>query len=533
VPLAGFLAPGMRLGKYQLIRQLAIGGMAEVYLARAQGIEGFSKRVVLKRILPQYATNEDFIEMFLSEARLAATLDHPNVVQVYDFGSTVGNYYFTMEYVHGLDARTILKAEYRDGRRVPLGCALSIVRGLCAGLHYAHEKRAPSGEPLGIVHRDVSLSNVLVSYDGAIKVVDFGVAKVAARGAVTRAGTLKGKISYMSPEQCSGLELDRRSDVFAIGIVLYELTTSSRLFTADNEFAILQKIANHDVEPPSNRWPDYPPALEAIVLRALHRDPGQRYQTARELQRDLEEFARDEKLSVSSIDLIDYMQSRFADRLASEPSDSEVLAAARRPKISPAALRADPSIIIVDATDQTLPDAPPAPRTWLPSGPSGSLAAGTGANAQNPPDVLGDQTDAAATGWLGALQRLTASPTWRPQARALLSERRTQLGLAAAGLAAVLLAASLTVTTEPAVGAAVLELPAAEPVAERSHAISVAPRDNPPLRRTAAASRPTRAAPPRARPRRAPRTKNLGPAARPRLHNGGKWNPDSALPPPL
>ncbi len=324
LPLAKFLAPGMRLGKYQLIRQLAIGGMAEVYLARANGIEGFQKKVVLKRILPQYATNEDFVRMFLSEARLAATLDHPNVVSVYDIGSTVGNYYFTMEYIRGQDVRAILKNEHRHQRSVPLGNALAITRGLCAGLHYAHEKCGPDGKPLGIVHRDVSLSNIFVSYDGAVKILDFGVAKVAAHESQTRAGTLKGKIAYMSPEQCQGESLDRRSDVFAIGIILYELTTGTRLFTGDNEFAILQKIATKDVEPPSVRRANYPAALEQIVLKALRRDRNERYQSAQELQRALETFARDERLSLSNIDLSEYMKETFADAIATEPSDSAV-----------------------------------------------------------------------------------------------------------------------------------------------------------------------------------------------------------------
>jgi serine/threonine protein kinase len=366
----------MRLGKYQLVRQLAIGGMAEVYLAKAKGIRGFTKRVVLKRILPQYATNEDFIKMFLDEARLAATLDHPNIVHVYDIGSQVGNYYFTMEYVRGEDVRNILKTEHRRGRAVPMGCALSIARGMCAGLHYAHEATDADGSPLGIVHRDVSLSNILVSYDGSVKIVDFGVAKCVAKEAQTVAGTLKGKIAYMSPEQCRGERLDRRSDVFAMGIILYELTTGKRLFTGENEFAILQKIATQDVEPPSTKHADYPEQLERIVLKALRRDRDERYATARDMQRDLEAFAREGRIAMSSIELSEYMHEVFAENIATAPSDtglsspSQLAAKAIAPStraLTPAPRSRpvlvpidgdadgdddDASIVVVDATDE-------------------------------------------------------------------------------------------------------------------------------------------------------------------------------------
>jgi serine/threonine protein kinase len=306
-----FLEPGTVLGKYEIVRQISIGGMAQIYLARVTGIEGFQKRVVLKRVRPEYANNRQYVNMFLDEARLAATLDHPNIAQVYDVGTDHGNYFITMEYVHGEDLRRILAAEHRRGRRVPLDSALPIVTGLCAGLYYAHSRTDATGQPLGIVHRDVSLSNVLVSHDGAVKIVDFGVAKYSAKSSETRVGTLKGKIAYMSPEQCRGEPLDCRSDIFAIGIVLYELTTGGRLFGGGNEFALLQKIATEQVEPPSKRVADYPAELDRIVLRALARDRKERYQTAREMQRDLELFAQTHGVSTSSIGLADYMQSLF------------------------------------------------------------------------------------------------------------------------------------------------------------------------------------------------------------------------------
>ena len=312
------LAPGATLGSYELLRRLACGGMAEIYLARARGIEGFEKVVVLKRILPQFAQNSDFVGMFLDEARLSATLQHPNIAQVHDIGQWNGSYFFTMEYVHGQDVRGILQAVVQQHRQVPLAQALTIIAGAAAGLHAAHEKRGFNGRPLKIVHRDVSPSNVLVSYDGGVKLVDFGVAKAAQRQTETRAGTLKGKIAYMSPEQCLGQELDRRSDVFSLGILLYELTTARRLFKGDAEFAVMQRIVNEDVPPPSSVIPGYPAALEKIVMRALQRDRGERYPTAQELQLDIEHFAGAQRLSLSQVMLARFMNGLFADRLREE-----------------------------------------------------------------------------------------------------------------------------------------------------------------------------------------------------------------------
>jgi serine/threonine protein kinase len=308
------LLPGARIGRYQLICRLAVGGMAELYLARAHGIEGFEKLVALKRILPQYAQNKDFIKMFIDEARLAASLNHQNIAQVYDIGQAGGAYFFTMEYVHGEDLRHICKGALAT-RGVPLPHALAVVNGVAAGLHYAHERKGPDGRLLGIVHRDVSPSNVLVTYDGQVKVVDFGIAKATAHGVQTRTGTLKGKIAYMAPEQCRGEPLDRRSDVFAIGILLYELTTGRRLFTGENEYAILHQIVSDDVPPPSTYKRDVPPELDRIVLRALARDKAERYPTAQDLQSDLEQFAVEHRLVLSSVMLSKYMKDLFGDKI--------------------------------------------------------------------------------------------------------------------------------------------------------------------------------------------------------------------------
>jgi serine/threonine protein kinase len=305
-----------RLGKYQLLRRLATGGMAEIYIARAEGMAGFEKLVVLKRILPQHAESEDFIRMFLTEARLAATLHHPNIVQVYDIGEDAGTYFFTMEWVKGQDLRKLVRASRKAERALPLEHIMLVVTGVAAGLEHAHEQTDPEGRPLGIVHRDVSPSNVIVTYDGAVKLVDFGIAKAASAQSATVAGTLKGKIPYMSPEQCRGEQVDRRSDVFSIGTLLWELTTGMRLFSGDNEIAVLNRVARGDVPPPSTVRPDYPAGLEDIVMKALRSDPNQRYQTAMDLQIELEDFARETRLPVSSARLSKFMRELFSDELA-------------------------------------------------------------------------------------------------------------------------------------------------------------------------------------------------------------------------
>jgi len=310
------LAPGDTLGKYEVIRQIAIGGMAELYLARTSGIEGFEKLVVLKRILPQYVSNASFINMFLNEARIAATLHHGNIAQVYDIGVDEGDYFFAMEYVHGEDLDHILIAAEEQGVPVSLDAALTLVAGLCAGLHYAHERSGVDGKPLQIVHRDVSPSNVLVSYDGSVKLVDFGIARATSRAGTTHGGGIKGKIAYMSPEQCKARsQLDRRSDIYAVGTILYELSTGRQPFLGETEYQVLNQIVNDDPPEPTRIVPSYPPALERIVLRALSRDPDARYPTALALQTDVEDFAHEMRLRISPLVLARLMGTLFPARL--------------------------------------------------------------------------------------------------------------------------------------------------------------------------------------------------------------------------
>ena len=305
-----------RLGSYAIVRKLAKGGMAELFLARSVGPEGFEKLVVLKKILPRYAENPRFVQLFLDEAKLAAGLDHPHIAQVYDMGRVDGNYFFTMEYVHGQDVRSILRRTERNHRSTPIELAVQIARNVASGLHYAHERRRPDGTLVEIVHRDVSPSNILLSYDGAVKLADFGVAKASSSSVRTRTGALKGKVGYMSPEQARGQTIDRRSDIFSLGVVLWELVAVRRLFKSDNDLATIQSIIN--VPPPSlsSFRDDCPPELDRIIGRALAKDPADRYQNAQQLQRDLEELAREHKLNQSSIALSAYLTELFETELA-------------------------------------------------------------------------------------------------------------------------------------------------------------------------------------------------------------------------
>ena len=307
-------------GKYTLLRRLATGGMAEIFLAIQRSVAGFEKLVVVKRILPSLVDDASFVSMLLHEARIAATLTHPNIVQIFDIDAVEGRYFIAMEHVHGEDLRAIVRQmKQRRVLSFPMEHALAIVLGVAAGLAYAHEHRDLAGAPLGIVHRDISPQNVLVTYAGDVKIVDFGIAKSSAREQlVTQVGRLKGKVPYMSPEQARGDRLDARSDVFATGILLFELTTGRRLFKGQSEIETLRLICDREYPRPGEVLPGYPPELERIVMRALARDRADRYPTARALQVDLEAFVRSERIAASSLGLHAFMQSLFAEKLEAE-----------------------------------------------------------------------------------------------------------------------------------------------------------------------------------------------------------------------
>ncbi len=298
-----------RLGRYEVLKHLASGGMAEVYLARAG-----SHHVVIKRIRQDQASDQRFVQMFLDEARLAGSLMHPNIVQVVEIGEEQDDHFFAMEYVHGEDLRRVLMEVTRCRDKVPIALVTGIVAAAAAGLHHAHTKLGPNREPLGIVHRDVSPANILIGYGGQVKVADFGIAKAALRTVETRSGTLKGKVSYMSPEQVMGRPVDCRSDIFALGIVLYELATARRLFKGDNDFLTMSSIVQGNIPPPSQSRADLPRILEDIILKALATSPADRFQSAHELFVTLERFTHAIGMTMSPNNVADYMAKLFGSR---------------------------------------------------------------------------------------------------------------------------------------------------------------------------------------------------------------------------
>jgi serine/threonine protein kinase len=302
-----------RLGKYELLLPLAAGGMARIYIGRSTGIGSFERHVVLKLITPERANDHTAVQMFLDEARLAAALNHQNVAQVFEVGEDLGIHYLAMEYVHGQDLRALLAKAGSQGTRIPLELALTVSAGAAAGLNHAHERRGPDGQPLGIVHRDVSPSNIMIGYDGAVKLLDFGIAKATHRSVETQSGIIKGKFAYMAPEQCRGRDVDRRSDVFSLGIILYEITTQHRCFRADSDFDTMHRIVTGDVVRPTRLIQGYPQALEAIVMKALAVDANQRYQSAGLLLEAIESFAVSARMAMSTMSLGRFMRELFGE----------------------------------------------------------------------------------------------------------------------------------------------------------------------------------------------------------------------------
>jgi serine/threonine protein kinase len=303
------------LGPYRVVEEIGLGGMASVHLARMDGPGGFQKWVAIKRIHPHLVEDEILVTMFLDEARVAARISHPNVATVFELGKHKNTYWIAMEYLHGEPLREVMRRTDELGQIMPTEIACRVIADAAEGLHSAHELLGRNGEKLGLVHRDVTPHNLFVTYDGTTKVVDFGIAKHAARTSNTRAGTLKGKLAYMSPEQVGGEALDRRTDVFALGVVLWELTTGERLFRMETDLDTLAKVRACLVPRPSERVPGYPPDLEAVVMKALTRNRLERYATARELSRALQSLLMKRGLFVASDEVASYMASLFGDRL--------------------------------------------------------------------------------------------------------------------------------------------------------------------------------------------------------------------------
>ena len=300
-------------GKYYLLERINVGGMAEVFKAKSFGVEGFERIVAVKRILASIAEDQEFITMFIDEAKVAVQLTHANIAQIFDLGKVGDSYFIAMEYVPGRDLRAIFDKARKTEQPIPVPMACYTVMKVCEGLDYAHNKKDAAGRDLNLVHRDVSPQNVLISYDGEVKIIDFGIAKAACRSAKTQAGILKGKFGYMSPEQVRGLPLDRRSDIFSVGIVLYELLTLERLFQGESDFSTLEKVRNVEIMPPSTYNPRIPEELEQIVLKALSKEVEDRYQTAMDLHDDLQSFMYTSGNFFARKDLAVYVKTSFPD----------------------------------------------------------------------------------------------------------------------------------------------------------------------------------------------------------------------------
>jgi serine/threonine-protein kinase len=326
----GGLATSVRtIGRYKLFGEIAAGGMAAVHLGKLMGVAGFARTVAVKRLHAQYAKDPDFRSMFLDEARLAARIRHPNVVPTLDIVETDGEIFLVMEYVQGASLSRLLRSAQSAGTPPDPWLVATILSGVLHGLHAAHEARSETDEPLEIVHRDVSPQNVLVGIDGTPRLLDFGVAKAVGRLQTTREGQVKGKFGYMAPEQIRGRDVTRQADIFAVGVVAWEALTGRRLFLADNDAAVIHAVMYDPIKRASEVAPELPPELDAVVMRALERDPARRYATAREMALELERLggiapASEVAAWVDSLahtELVE-RQSRIAEL---ERSSSEVL----------------------------------------------------------------------------------------------------------------------------------------------------------------------------------------------------------------
>jgi serine/threonine-protein kinase len=393
------------LGRYRVVDEIGIGGMASVHLARMDGPGGFQKWVAIKRIHSHLVEDDTFIQMFLDEARVAARISHPNVATVFELGKHEDTYWIAMEYLHGEPLREVMRRCEETGQAMPPEIACRIIADAAEGLHAAHELLGKNGEKLGLVHRDVTPHNLFVTYDGTTKVVDFGIAKFSSRMSSTRAGTLKGKLAYMSPEQVHGEGIDRRTDIFALGVVLWELTTGQRLFRMDNDLDTLAKVQECNVPRPSTIVKGYPIDLEKIVMKALAKNRGERFKSARELSRALQSLLMRRGLFVASDEVAQYMVSIFADRIQKREAHLRWAAEVTQTinldgMLSPPRLGGEGSLSYNSEVQQSSSGRPAAPRPaagmpppdvqQAPSGsmhhaaPSGSMQQASGSMPQQP-----------------------------------------------------------------------------------------------------------------------------------------------------
>jgi serine/threonine protein kinase/uncharacterized membrane protein YgcG len=324
-------------GKYVLLERINVGGMAEVFKAKTFGVEGFERLLAVKRILPNIAEDEEFITMFIDEAKIAVQLQHANIAQIFDLGKVDDSFFIALEYVHGKDLRSIFDRMRSKGETVPIPLACHVVMQVCEGLDYAHNKRDGQGRELHLIHRDISPQNVLIGFEGEVKLIDFGIAKAAGKASTTQAGILKGKFGYMSPEQVRGLPIDKRSDIFAVGIVLYELLTGERLFVGETDFSTLEKVRNVEIVSPSSYNKKIPQELERLIMKALARDPEDRYQNAIDLHDDLQSFLYSVGEFFSRKDLSAWMKKSFAAEIEDENAKHEQFQQVAAPVSAPPA----------------------------------------------------------------------------------------------------------------------------------------------------------------------------------------------------
>ena len=506
--VAGAAAPdpmvGRRLGRYDLEYLVAHGGMASVYLAQLASSH-LQRWVAVKVMHAHLATDGHFVDMFMDEARLAAQIQHANVCPVIDFGEHEGSYYIVMEYLHGETLSSLVKHAWRELGELPPGLVARILSDIARGLHAAHELRGPNRQPLGVVHRDVSPQNMMVLYDGVSKITDFGVARAEGRLATTRSGTVKGKFSYMSPEQLNGGAVDRRSDVWSLGVVLWEASLGQRLFRGRSDGETAVSVVTGPILSPREVDPDYPAELESIVMGALERDPSARIGTAGELSRRLDDFARKQEPHFGTSEVSAFVQGLFIERRRQR---EDMLTWEAPTTVIPEADLASQSTLGSHVVTRKLtPEEPARPRWLLPVGIAAALLAVSGGWAFMSWLTDDDSEQVASTLPLEhegtgapAVSRTPAAPTGASAARA--PKPALTAPIAAPVIEAPVIEAPVIeapVIEAPVIEAPAIEAPAIEapviraPVIERrAPAVAVrAPRE---------AQAPRRARPPRPTP---------------------------------
>ncbi|MGK4001577.1 serine/threonine-protein kinase [Sorangium sp. So ce1036] len=431
--------------RYLLFDEIGAGGMATVHIGRQHGSAGFRRTVAIKRLYPQLVRDPELTAMLLDEARVAARIQHPNVVSTIDVVASGGELLLVMEYVHGESLARLLRAATRDGGAPPPRIACAVLAGALHGLHAAHEATGEDGAPLGLVHRDVSPHNLLVGEDGVPRVLDFGVAKAAGRAQITRDGQIKGKLAYMPPEQIAGEPLDRRADVYAAGVVLWETLTGERLFEGRGEALSILRLLQAGVDPPSARRPGVPPALEAVTLRALARDPGDRFPTARAMALALEATGLAASTSEVSAWVTSLVGTSLAER-AARIVEIEQVRATPVASLPPEAIAAE----IPEASPRQAAS-PARRRRWAAAAATGGLLAIAAAAASLA--RAGAPTHARARAGVAAAARAHAAPHASAEAAAAAAVAGAATGAPGPSAAGADAPPTPTTTATPAVGA--------------------------------------------------------------------------------